>query len=134
MTTEGLKVTSIGWEKRGTWASPRIQVLIVVLFLAAIWAYARFGWPAPGASSPTTGAFAQPLEFIATPAGSAGRINVRAGPGGEFGVRRRLQRGAVLTGISRELDKNGASWIVLANGEGYAKESVLSASPGQAPR
>jgi len=110
----------------------RAKFALILLLLAVVWGYARFGSdrPTPPTLPAGIGAFENPVQFLAAPGGNFSRINVRSGPGGEYRILEKVTRGTPLTGIARAADTNGASWIELANGRGYTKESVLVVNGG----
>lgn len=74
------------------------------------------------------GAFSHSEPFVATPGTGFEYINARSGPGTEYPVQQQFDRGALLSGIARRLDRNGAYWIELEGGGGFVKETVLVAS------
>lgn len=104
----------------------RLKLAVTVTVLATVWAYARFGEHiAQTPYVPVIGRFSEPWPFVALPAAPYLRINVRAGPGPEYRVKEEIDRGTTVVGIGRAIDKAGAHWIEMADGRGYAKETVL---------
>lgn len=115
-------------------ASPsarKLRVWAALLLVLLVWTYARFGDFKPTQQPPrfVVGAFARTMPFIATPGAGLQRINVRTGPGTEFPVQRQFDRGALVGGIARRLDRNGAYWIELEGEGGFVKETVLWPQP-----
>ena len=109
----------------------RLKLAVTVTVLATVWAYARFSEHVSQAHVPVIGRFSEPWPFVALPAAPYLRINVRAGPGPEYRVKEEIDRGTPVVGIGRAVDQAGAHWIEIADGRGYAKETVLRpAKPG----
>jgi len=103
------------------------RVFCVAVMMLGLYAYGRSG---PGIESAVeaesyVGVFSSPQVFLAAPGGSATSINLRRGPGREFRAFSEAKRGVRLIGTARRLDSEGASWIELELGQGFAKESVL---------
>jgi hypothetical protein len=117
----------------GSLVDKRLMIATVTIILGGVWAYARFGEPTFPSRHPHHHSSA-PLQrrsrFIATPGMNFAHINVRAGPGAQYRIRETVERGATLIGIGRTTDSTGAFWIVLADGRGFVKESVLAPANG----
>jgi len=77
--------------------------------------------------------FARAMPFVATPGAGSAHINARTGPGTNYPVLQQFDRSALLSGIARRLDQNGAYWIELDGGGGFVKETVLWAQPARMP-
>jgi len=111
------------------------KIAVVLILIATVWAYARFGDTAFSLSTVPSGigAFSAPVAFVATPGANLAHINLRSGPGAEYRILEKLDRGTPLNGIARVVDSKGAAWIEIAGARGFAKESVLSATPSGGP-
>jgi len=105
-----------------------LKFWLIAVLLIGVWIFARFGGGLP---TNEVGTFSQPVPYVAAPGGTARHIHLRAGPGAEFKVRENLERDAPVVGIARRTDSHGDFWIELADGRGFAKESVLAASSGE---
>lgn len=105
------------------------QLVLTIAAVFAVWLYARFYDLASFADLSVTCNFTRPCEFIAVPGGDAAHVNVRAGPGTEFPIRKKIDRGSPVTGISRQHNASGESWIELSENQGFAKETLFVPGP-----
>lgn len=104
-----------------------IKIICVLGLLGFVWFQARGGAfaVAPVISQPQIGTFAAQQVFVVWPGGNGAHGNVRAGPGTTYSVIEQITRGSSVNGEARVVANDGSTWIVLANGRGYMKESVL---------
>lgn len=105
------------------------HLALTIAAVFAVWIYARFYGLASFSAHSLTCSFTEPCEFIAVPGGDAAHVNVRAGPGTEFPIRKEIDRGSPVTGISRQHNASGEPWIELPENQGFAKEALLVPLP-----
>jgi hypothetical protein len=80
--------------------------------------------------------FTQAQAYTVVPGAGLPHVNERGGPGTDYPILGQIDRGASVLGIARAFDSDNGSWIEMADGRGYVKETLLepvAATPPPAP-
>ncbi|HEY8698309.1 MAG TPA: hypothetical protein VIM02_11875 [Rhizomicrobium sp.] len=108
-----------------------LGVLIVVAAVAFFHnsgTFTKLSAKEQSAPGPVLQPFSAPQSYSVSPGGNLARVNERSGPGIDYPVIRKIERGTFVSGLGRAVDSGGVGWIALGDGAGYVKETLLSPS------
>ncbi len=122
---------------RGQWLWMALIVLIVVTVGALLWAQDNETTDATAAltaeAAPQVASTPAPVAFRPQPGKVTTIVNLRAGPGTDFGVKSKLNAGEPVTVIGRQEASDGYWWLLLEGGAWVRSDLVVSSEAGELP-
>lgn len=121
---------------RSQWLWVFLIGLIVVTVGALLWARGNSPPDATTARAQATPQLADAqaaAAFQPQPAKVTSVVNLRSGPGTDFAVKSKLNAGATVTAVARQLADDGYWWLLLDGGAWVRSDLVVSTAAGELP-